>query len=132
MRKVALYISSGILIFLVNPRTAISQTTVSVKASINRKKILIGEPVQLTLEAKVPANADIAWFPEDSIPHFEFIRKGRIDSVFSGDEKSFRQDILITSFDSGTQVIPGLSISVNGTAYVTDSARIEVGFSKFD
>src|ERR1700734_3910928 len=124
MRKVALYISSGILIFLVNPRIAISQTTVSVKASINRKKKLIGEPVQLTLEAKVPANAAIAWFPEDSIPHFEFIRKGEVDSVISGDEKSYRQDILITSFDSGTQVIPGLSLSVNGTAYLTDSANI--------
>jgi hypothetical protein len=132
MRKISLYIFSGTLIFLVNSRIAFSQNPVSVKASVNRKKILIGEPIQLTLEAKVPANADINWFPEDSIPHFEFIQKGKIDSLTSGDEKSYRQDILVTSFDSGTQVIPGLSLSVNGTAYVTDSTSIEVGFTKFN
>jgi len=132
MRKLLLYISAVLLLPLINNRIASAQNAVSVKASVNRKQILIGEPLQLTLEAKVPANAEIGWFPVDSIPHFEFVQKGSVDSIISGDEKSYRQDILLTSFDSGTQVIPGLNLAVNGTAYLTDSATIEVGFSKFN
>jgi hypothetical protein len=132
MRKKIAHIPVWVFIFLFTTQNGFSQNAVSVKAGINRNKILIGEPIRLTLESKVPANADVVWFPTDSISHFEFVQKGKIDSVINGDQKSFRQDIIVTSFDSGTQIIPRLSLSVNGVAYLTDSARVEVGFSRFD
>lgn len=132
MRKIFLHIPALVFIFLFTTQSVFSQNAVSVKASINKNKIVIGEPIHLTLESSVPANAEVAWFVTDSIPHFDFVQKGKIDSLIKGDEKSFRQDIIITSFDSGTQILPRLSLSVNGVAYLTDSANVEVGFAKFD
>ncbi len=133
MRKIFLHIlASIIIIFLFAMQNGFSQNAVSVKASINKNKILIGEPIQLTIESTVPSNAEVAWVAEDSITHFDFVQKGKIDSLIKGDQKSFRQDVIITSFDSGTQVLPRLSLSVNGVAYLTDSAIVEVGYSKFD
>ena len=121
-----------IIIFLICPQFVFSQNTVSVKATVDRRQILIGEPIQLMLEAKVPLGTDLSWFPLDSIPHFEFIEKGKIDSATTADEKSFRQYLIITSFDSGNYTIPALPIIADNIKYFTDSINIEVNFSKFD
>src|SRR5579871_2571488 len=94
-----------ILVLLCNVLYISAQTQVSVTATANRKQILIGEQIQLTLEAKLPLGVDMSWFPLDSIPHFDFVEKGKIDSSVTEDGKTFRQDVLITSFDSGTFVI---------------------------
>lgn len=130
MRRNVPHIAICLLIFQTIVQSVSAQTQVSVKATVNRNKILIGEPIQLTLEVKTPLSADVNWFSQDSIPHFEFIEKGKIDSVNNTDERLYRQDILITSFDSGTQVLPSLPIVVNGTTYLTDSATIQVNFAK--
>ena len=132
MRKKFLHIPAFVVIFLFTTQKVFSQNAVSVKASINKNKIVIGEPIHLMLESSVPSNAEVAWFITDSIPHFDLVQKGKTDSIIKGDEKSFRQDIIITSFDSGTQVLPRFSLSVNGVSYLTDSAKVEVGFAKFD
>ena len=93
MTKKPSHIAAWIIVFLVTAQHAFTQTPVSVKATVNRNRILIGEPIQVTLEAKAPLGDDISWFPGDSIPHFEFVQKGKIDSIINSDEKSFRQDI---------------------------------------
>jgi hypothetical protein len=109
-----------------------SQNQITVTATANRNQILIGEPVQLTLEAKLPLGIQMTWFPLDSIPHFEYIEKGKLDSAVTEDGKSFRQDVLITSFDSGTFVIPSLPLLLNNQKYLTDSISIQVSFSKIN
>jgi hypothetical protein len=93
---------------------------------------MIGESIQLMIESSVPAGANINWFSLDSISHFEFIEKGNIDSADTTNGKIYRQHLIITSFDSGSRVIPPLELIVNNKKYFTDSIRIEVGFSKFD
>ncbi|ULQ55015.1 BatD family protein [Flavihumibacter rivuli] len=100
-----------------------------VKADINRNKILIGEQVILQLQAEVPAGAEVRWFPVDSFPHFDIIDAGKIDTLSMGQSTSFKQLITLTSFDSGTQVIPRLPIIVNNNRYLSDSLQVEVGFS---
>lgn len=132
MSKKPSNITGWIIILLIHSQCAFSQTPVSVKATYNRSQILIGEPIQLTLEVKTPLGAHVIWFSLDSIPHFEYILKGKIDSAMTNDEKSFRQDLLITSFDSGTWIFPSLPVLVNGTSYLTDSTVVEVNFSKFN
>src|SRR3569832_2470805 len=86
--------------FLLASLISFSQT-VMVKATINRNKILIGEPIEVKLEANVPAGIDASWFPLDSLNHFEFIDKGKKDTISTADGKTYRQKIVITSFDSG-------------------------------
>lgn len=104
----------------------------SATATIDRNKILIGEPITLTLEATLPAGVTPKWFELDSIPHFEYIEFGKIDSTLNENEQRYKQVLSITSFDSGRWVIPSLSLEVNGRYYVTDSLPVSVAFSNFD
>lgn len=106
--------------------------TISVKASINKNKILIGEPIRLQLEAVLPPGTNAKWFAVDSIPHFEFIERAKIDTAENRDVESFKQILSITSFDSGQWVIPSFGLDVNGRYYLTDSLTVSVAFSNFD
>ena len=105
---------------------------ISVHASIDRDRILIGEPIELKLEARVPNGASPVWFPLDSLPHFEFIDTGKIDSTVTQESTTYRQVLSVTSFDSGRWVIPALSLQMNGRYYLTDSLPVSVAFSNFD
>ncbi len=106
--------------------------TVTVKAAINRNKILIGEPIELKLEATVPQGVEANWFPLDSMTHFEFIEKGKIDTIGTADGKTYRQTLLITSFDSGRWVVPSLPLQSGNKAYLTDSIPVSVAYSNFN
>ena len=112
-------------------QTSFSQT-VYVKASINKDKILIGEPILLELEATLPVGFNAKWFSLDSIPHFEFIEQAKIDTVKTREVNTFRQIVTITSFDSGMWVIPAMMLDMNGKSYLTDSLPVSVAFSNFD
>ncbi len=106
--------------------------SVYVKASIDRDKILIGEPIHLRLEVSLPIGTGSKWFSLDSIPHFEFIDKTKIDTVSTRIENTYNQVVTITSFDSGRWVIPAISLDLNGRSYLTDSLPVSVAFSNFD
>jgi hypothetical protein len=105
---------------------------VSVRASINRDKIMIGEPITLKLEAKLSTALEAKWFPLDTIPHFEFIDKGKIDSVVSGDFKIYSQTLSITSFDSGRWTLSSFPLEVGNREYLTDSLAVSVAYTNFD
>lgn len=106
--------------------------TVYVRSAIDRDKILIGEPIQLELEATLPDGITAEWFSLDSIPHFEIIEKGKIDTVKKGGGTNFRQTVTLTSFDSGRWAIPSMVLDINGRNYLTDSLPVSVAFSNFD
>ena len=93
---------------------------------------MIGEPVELKLEAKVPAGSAAKWFPVDSIAHFEFIDKGKIDTTFTSDSRTYRQTLLITSFDSGRWALPAFPLAIDNKEYLTDSLPVSVAYSNFD
>jgi hypothetical protein len=117
----------SIALFLSGVAAAQSKTVV--KASVDRSQILIGERIQLTLEADIPENQPIRFFQLDSIPHFEFVAFGKIDTSNTGNGTILSQAIQITSFDSGHWVIPALLL---GETVSTDSIPVDVGFSAFD
>jgi len=121
-----------VITLLVLPLSSRSQTPPKIKTNIDRYQILIGEPINISIEATIPPGSGINWLSVDSLPHFDFVEKGNLDSADTATGKIYRQHFVITSFDSGTHVIPALSIRVDNKNYFTDSARIEVGFSKFD
>ena len=93
---------------------------------------MIGEPVELKLEAKVPAGSAAKWFPVDSIAHFEFIDKGKIDTTITSDSRTYRQTLLITSFDSGRWALPAFPLAIDNKEYLTDSLPVSVAYSNFD
>ncbi len=102
------------------------------RASVNRDQILIGEPIKLTFEVRIPLGQSYSWFNLDSIPHFDIIDKGKTDTTDNIDGKQFHQELTITSFDSGTVVIPPLTLQVNGKSYATDSIPVEVSYAPLD
>lgn len=104
-----------------------AQQATRVKASVDKNKILIGEPLVLTLEAEIPVNEPIRFFSIDTIPHFEFLQKGKTDTTDKSGGTLLRQEFQLTSFDSGSLVIPSMVLSAG---IATDSIPVEVSFSQ--
>jgi hypothetical protein len=122
---------TAVTFFLFSFSFSFSQA-VSVKATINRDKIMIGEPIELKLEAKVPTGMDAKWFPLDSITHFDFIDKGKIDTTVTTDFKNYTQTLTITSFDSGRWAVSSFPLEIGNKQYLTDSLPVSVAYSNFD
>jgi hypothetical protein len=102
------------------------------KASVDRDQILIGEPIKLTFEVRIPLGQTLSWFNLDSIPHFEIIEKGKADTADNIDGKQLHQELIITSFDSGMVAIPPMIIKVGSKSYATDSIPVEVSYAQLD
>lgn len=113
--------------------------TPEIKTSVDKRDILIGEQIQYRVEASMPVQTyAVKWlqFP-DSIPHFVLVTESKPDTA--GNENSVRlgQTFILTSFDSGTQVIPSFPIafaSAKGKEFkmLTDSIAIEVSYAPMD
>ena len=121
-----------LFVLLLCAEFSFAQPTVSVNASVDKSEILIGQQIKLSLDVKISLGFNPSWFPLDSIPHFEFIEKGKIDSVVTENDKTYHQDIIITSFDSGMHVIPRLPVIIGGKNFLTDSIPITVKLTPLD
>jgi LPXTG-motif cell wall-anchored protein len=108
---------------------AIGQGGIRVKATIDRQQILIGEPVNLRVTVEVPENEPIRFFEIDTIPKFEFIDKGKIDTSNTSSGTTLSQTIKMTSFDSGYVAIPSFEMA---GGLRTDSFSVLVSYSAFD
>lgn len=102
---------------------------VQVKTAVNKTRILIGEPVELTVEVRIPHNERLQFPEPDSIPHFELLELPVMDTTAVEGGTLIRGTYRITSFDSGAWVIP--AIAVPGSV-ATDSIAVDVGFSDAD
>jgi hypothetical protein len=107
-------------------------TLAQVKATVDKQHILIGEPIQLMLEATVKGTVPLVWPALDSLPHFDFVEKGVADSTVSPDQRYYRQHLTVTSFDSGTWSIPRLPFKVGNKIFFTDSIPIQIGYTPID
>ncbi len=104
----------------------------------DKKDILIGEQIKLTLKA--PMDGLTKWIVlPDSIPHFEIVEAARPDTVaFKDDSKTLEQTITITSFDSGSWTFPALPVEFAGAAgqapqiVNTDSFVVNVSYAPAD
>jgi hypothetical protein len=131
MRRTKLH-TAWLLALLFFAKFSFAQSSVTVNAAVDKSEILIGQRIQLSLDVKISLGFNPSWFPLDSIPHFEFIEKGKIDSVVTENDKSYHQNIIITSFDSGMHVIPQMPIMIDGKNFLTDSIPITVKMTPAD
>lgn len=100
-------------------------------ATVDKNSILIGEHINLILEASIPENNPIGFFLVDSIAHFEFLLKGKIDTTNTSQGTVLKQLFRITSFDSGRFVIPSYHLP-QAEDLKTDSIIINVGYMPMD
>jgi hypothetical protein len=94
---------------------AIGQYTGAV-ARIDSTSILIGDRVKLELTVTVPAGNFVHWpiFADTLARNLEILRKSPIDTVSSKkDLYTLKQELFITSFDSGSYVIPPIVFKYN-------------------
>ncbi len=128
-----------ILVFVLIVGYASAQSP-SLKTSVDRTAILIGEQLKYTVEAGVAANNyNLTWFSvPDSFNHFEVVNRGKIDTIENNGSFIFKQTLTITSFDSGINTIPSLPIDFepqtgDTTLHLfTDSIPVNVSFSPLD
>lgn len=95
--------------------------------SMDRTKILIGEPIQLRLQAEF-SSEPVSWFQIDSFPHFEIMERSKIDTVREGGRIRLLQTLTITSWDSGKWNIPPFPLGANSTGAVA----VNVGHTPMD
>jgi hypothetical protein len=121
------------LIFLLVPFVAISrlpaQQKPTIQASVDKSRILIGEPLVLTIETYFPAGVVVKEVSADSLPHFEQLEKSVSDTIRNDAGLTVRYIYRLTSFDSGHWVIPPISLS---KSMKSDTIGIDVVFSEFN
>ncbi len=109
----------------------------SLKTTIDKNGILIGEQLKLKVTATLPTqDFFVKWIEiPDTLPHFELVEKSKIDSTFSNQKLTgLSQTITFTSFDSGKWTIPSFNIDFNPSAgdtaynFYTDTFSVTVSY----
>lgn len=108
---------------------ASAQNTTRIQVKADRNAILIGEPINLSLQADIPENEPIRFFRIDTLQHFEILDRSKIDTFNTGSGTILRQSIRITSYDSGSQVIPPIPLR---EGVVSDSIAVEVSYTPYN
>lgn len=112
----------------------------SVKTSVDKNNIIIGEQLHYKVSTSMPDNTyRLSWFNmADTLGNFRVVKENKIDSTTANGSLGFSQDITITSFDSGRQVIPPLVLNIetldgdSSFNLVTDSISVNVSFVPMD
>ena len=111
----------------------------SIKTSIDRQDILIGEPINYKLLFTFPtSDYQIEFNVPDSIEHFEILDKIKSDSTDKKGNYLVFQNIRFTSWDSGRWAIPSFAVKIRNAAtnsrYTlnTDQLLINVGYAPAD
>ena len=101
---------------------------VSIKASLNRDHVLIGEPMELKVEVKTGSALPVTKWVNlpDSFNHLEVLSRSPVDSVTAAGATIYRQSFTITGFDPGAWMIPALNITINKKVVYTDSLPVTI------
>jgi hypothetical protein len=80
-------------------------------ARLEKDNIQIGDQVKLDLTVTVPAGSLLQWpmLLDTLTGHVEIVRKSGIDTVTSDKDRfTLKQELIVTSFDSGSYIIPSI------------------------
>lgn len=81
----------------------------SATAKLDSTTLIIGDQARFELSVTVPAGSRLEWplFPDTLVRNVEILRRSAPDTVSSDREQfTLRQELIITSFDSGYYVVP--------------------------
>jgi hypothetical protein len=101
------------LLFFFNLSFVQSQL-VSIDAKVEKDTIMIGEQTDLILRVVHEQSVKISFpvFKDTLSSKVEIISQGKIDTSFSEQDMVLTQRLLITSFDSGQNIIPSLPFAI--------------------
>jgi hypothetical protein len=118
-----------LLVLCLFMHASVAAQQLKAKATVDKTTILIGEPIKLQLEATVPLGTSFTWSGTDSIAHFEIVERRQPDSTRDMNASIYRQEIIITSFDSGSWKIPAFALQAGTQRSRTDTFSINVTYS---
>ena len=99
-----------ILLFLIITKSVFSQTAI-----LDTNTILIGDQINLNIFVEVKLNETYRWptFSDSVYQKVEIINKSEIQETTKDSTKILSQQIVITSFDSGTYYLPAFVFNEN-------------------
>ncbi|MEO6069033.1 MAG: hypothetical protein ABIN57_03165 [Chitinophagaceae bacterium] len=95
-----------------------------------KEKIVIGEPFNVLVQTTFGKGTLAKWITIDTIPHFEILSKSKIDTQAVGNNITLKQNLTVTSWDSGRW-----QLQVFSSSQLTSRAKplmVSVSFSPFD
>ena len=119
---------------------AIFAQSPTTNTSVDKDNILIGQQLNFRVQASMPDNTyHLNWFSiPDSIGNFTVVKRNKIDTTRSNGNLNFSQEIVLTSFDSGRQLIPQIPLAIstldNDSSFniYTDSVAVNVTYAPTD
>ncbi|HEY5371131.1 MAG TPA: hypothetical protein VIJ75_19280 [Hanamia sp.] len=134
-----LFITTFCICLLVLSQVGFAQSP-TISTSVDKNEILIGQQINYRVQTSMPDNTfRLGWLSiPDSIGNFIVVNRSKIDSTTSNGNLNFGQNIILTSFDSGRQVIPSIPLSVStldgdSTFNIyTDSVAVNVSYAATD
>jgi hypothetical protein len=100
----------------------------SITATVDRQKILIGEPIELKVAVRLQKGFPVSFLDIDTLPHFEVMDRSPLNTEEDGNFTNYEQVFKITSWDSGKWMIP----PIGERTLLTKPIPIEVAYTPFD
>jgi hypothetical protein len=104
------------------------KTGVSVKTSVDRNRIMLGEPFVMELQWQYPEKTGITKMPvmPDSLQHFDILEEMKADTAVNSGQIILTKRYRMTSFDSGHWAIPAFTVSAGKIIAKSDTLGIDV------
>lgn len=106
-----------------------AQEAPAIRAELDKKTILLGEPLQLRIEARYPEGKAAVLSLPDSLKGFESLGDPERDSGSANGMRTLTLVYRLTSFDSGHKVIPSFRL---GEWAASDTIGVDVVFTEFN
>jgi len=90
-------------------------------------KFLIGEQINVLLQAKAPKDSVIEWpLITDTIGKLEIVSRSKIDTLFKDDYQIISQNYKLTQFDSGSYMLKPVRFKIGNTVMYTKPKMLAV------
>lgn len=101
---------------------------ISLVSSVDRNRIVLGEPFILSMELRFPEKSILTRLPElpDSLAHFDILEELKKDTSFSSGIYTIKYHYRLTSFDSGHWALPSFSMAAGKKIAKSDTLAIDV------
>ena len=101
---------------------------VSVKTSVDRNRIILGEPFVMELQWQYPEKTGLTKMPvmPDSLQHFDVLEEMKADTAVNSGLIIITKRYRMTSFDSGHWAIPAFTVSAGKIIAKSDTLGIDV------
>jgi hypothetical protein len=109
-----------------------SAAQVSFTATADTNKILIGEQLQVLLEASMPEGTGFTWPVADSLEGLEVIKTSALDTVLDQGVWKIRQTLTLSAFDSGYFAFPQQRLLLGNSPYFSEAVPVAAFLPEVD